>query len=165
MLYMRKKIRSEDGITLPELLSVFVIIGILGTVIISFLLSGLKAHTRIQLESDLRDEADIIMAELISDFYTLKASEIDTRNLPEPKTQNYYLKLTDGRILGFKDGKVHLKDRSTVSLTRNNIHLAKGTKIVEEDREKGLYHISLVLKTDFEDQRLKTESTIAIIKD
>ena len=162
---MNKRLKNEEGITLPELLAVFVIIGILGTVIISFLLSGLQAQSRIQLESELRDEADIIMGELISDFYTLKASEIVAHHLPEPKTKNYYLQLTNGRILGFKDGKVHLKDQSTVSLTRDNIYLGDGTKIVIEDRSKGLYHITLVLKTDIKDQELKTESTIAIIRD
>ena len=167
MLSMNKFFKSERGITLPELLAVFVVISVLGTVIMSFLISGFKAQTRIQLESELRDEADIIMTEVISDLYTLKASEIEAQHLPEENTENYYLQLRDGSIIGFYEGKIHLKDKQTVSLTTDKIRLDPSSKIILEDSEKGLYHISLTLTTGIDDnsQTLTTESKIAIIND
>jgi len=164
---MNKFIKNERGITLPELLAVFVIIGFLGTIIISFLISGFKAQARIQIESELRDEADIIMAELISDFYILKSSQIKNEHFPKDGTENYYIELTDGSKLGFYEGKVHLKNKQTVSLQSNKILLDPRSKIEIVEGDKGLYHITLVLVRNNEGvpQELKTESEIAIIKD
>lgn len=166
MLSMNKKLNNEHGITLPELLAVFVILAILGTVIMSVLLSGFKSQARIQIESELRDEADIIMAELISDFYTLKSSEIEAEYLPEADSDNYYIELTDGSKIGFYEGKIHLKDNQTVSLTTDNVRLDEKSKIVSVDEDKGLYHIYLTLTCTGEEdrQKLTTESEIAIIK-
>ena len=165
---MKNKFKTERGITLPELLAVFVILGFLGTIIISFLISGFKSQARIQIESELRDEADIIMAELISDFYTLKNSEIEKEHLPKEGTNDYYIELTDGSKLGFFEGKVHLKAGTTVSLTTNQVKLDNTeTKIEFADEQKGLYHITLTLVRagEGEKQKLTTESEIAIIKD
>lgn len=166
MLSMNKYFKNARGITLPELLAVFVILGILGTVIVSFLISGFHSQARIQVEAELRDEADIIMAELISDFYTLKSSEIQDEYLPEPGTNNYYIELTNGNKIGFYNGEVHLKNKQTVSLTTNNILLDNRSKIEVIDFEKGLYHISLTIVKAGADpkQELTTESEIAIIK-
>src|SRR5690625_2763352 len=133
MLSMNKFFKSERGITLPELLAVFVVISVLGTVIMSFLISGFKAQTRIQLESELRDEADIIMTEVISDFYTLKASEIEAQHLPEENTDNYYLQLRDGSIIGFYEGKIHLKNKKTDSIkTDKNRHDQNSKSMIED---------------------------------
>lgn len=168
MLSMKNNLKTERGITLPELLAVFVILGILGTVIMSFLISGFKSQARIQIESELRDEADIIMAELISDFYTLKSSEIEKEHLPEEGTNNYFIELTDGSKLGFIEGKVHLRTGNTVSLSTEKIMLDYSyTKIKVIDHDKGLYHITLTLVRagEGEKQELTTESEIAIIKD
>lgn len=165
MLSMNKRVKNERGITLPELLAVFVILGILGTVIMSVLLSGFKSQARIQIESELRDEADIIMAELISDLYTLKESEIAEEHLPEEGTTNYYIELTDGSKIGFYDGKVHLRDDQTVSLQSNKVLLDEGSKMIPVDKNKGLYHIYLTLTCSEKKIELTTESEIAIIKD
>lgn len=165
---MKINFNTERGITLPELLAVFVILGFLGTIIISFLISGFKSQARIQIESELRDEADIIMAELISDFYTLKNSEIEEEYLPKQGTDNYYVELTDGSKLGFIGGQVRLKAGHTVSLRTNKILLDNNrTKIEVVDEEKGLYHITLTLVKagEGEKQELTTESEIAIVKD
>ncbi len=164
---MNKKLTSERGITLPELLAVFVILGFLSIVIISFLINGFKQQARLQIEAELRDEADIIMAELISDIYTLKKSDLKEEHFPQSGTNNYYFELLDGEKVGFIDGEIQLKSGDSVSLTTNKIVLEKQSKIELIDEAKGLYRITLVLKKAGEGvgQTLTTESEVSIIMD
>lgn len=164
---MMGHLKNERGLTLVELLAVFVILGIVSSLAYSVLMNGFKAYDRIEIESKLRDEADIIMAELISELYTLKESEINNKRLPEGDSNNYYFELTDGNKVGFYEGKVLLKSKQTSSLQTGEIKLSEESKIVVKDAKKGLYKILLtvVYNDDDRKQTLMTESEISTIKD
>jgi len=158
---MKHRLKNEHGLSLVELLAVFVILGILSTIAYTVIFSGYKAYDRINVESDLRDEADIIMAELISDLYTLKESEIANT----PTSSQPFFELKNGKKIGFDGGKVLLKAKTTNSLHSGKIKLHDDSKIMEED--EGLFHIYLTLEWDNGDriQTLTTESVVSILKD
>lgn len=160
-------INNEKGITLPELLAVFVILAILGVIIIAILLNGFNYQTNVQIEAELRDEADIIMAQLLNDLYTLKDSEIAAEHFPASGSNDYYFELTDGSTIGFIGGTVYLRSGETVALTSNEIQLTNQTKIEEDEDIAGLYHITLALEKvgDGIKPRITTESEIRIIMD
>lgn len=64
--------------TLLELLATLVLVSIIGTLSYSILFQGYSNYQRIQAESELRDEADLIMSSLIKDLFSAKKSEIST---------------------------------------------------------------------------------------
>lgn len=77
---LNHKIRNENGITLVEVLATLVIMSIIGALAYTILFQGYSNYNRVKIEADLRDEADIIMANYISDFYTMKKTETKLSN-------------------------------------------------------------------------------------
>lgn len=160
-------INNERGMTLVEVLAVFVIGAIFIVIITQVLFFGIRAFDNTKIEADLRDEADIVMANLIRELYVLKTSEIKHQHLPEEGTNNYYLELTDGTNIGFIDGEVYVRGEM---LSRNNaISIAphgeaeEGTFI--QEIEEGYYGIQLRLMDRESEQSLRLQSEIAIIHD
>lgn len=155
---------NERGLTLVEVLAVFVITAIIGLVAYSVLFSGFRTYDRVKVEASLRDEADLIMSELISEMFVLKESEIDEKHFPESGTKNYYIQTVDGKKTGFIDNKLVIKDEVKTHVLHNNlIKLGNETKI--EEIEPGQYHIVISLVSMENSQTLTTESEIGIIKD
>lgn len=155
---------NERGLTLVEVLAVFVITAIIGLVAYSVLFSGFRTYDRVKVEASLRDEADLIMSELISEMFVLKESEIDEKHFPESGTKNYYIQTVDGKKTGFIDNKLVIKDEVKTHVLHNNlIKLGNETKI--EEIEPGQYHIVISLVSMENSQTLTTESEIGTIKD
>lgn len=155
---------NERGITLVEVLAVFVITSIIGLVAYSVLFSGFKTYDRVKIEASLRDEADLIMSELISEMFVLKESEIDKKYFPEPGTDHYYIETSDGKKTGFINKKLVINDEVKTNVLQNDlIKLGKDTKIVEMD--EGQYRIVISLVSTENGQTLTTESEIGTIKD
>jgi prepilin-type N-terminal cleavage/methylation domain-containing protein len=73
---MNKRLINEKGITLVELLATIVLISIIGALSYSLLSQGYSNYQRINAESELRDEADIIMSTLIKDLFSAKTNEV-----------------------------------------------------------------------------------------
>lgn len=73
---MNKRIGDEKGLTLIEVLAVIVISSIMLIFASSLIVQAMKNQERITSEAQLRDEADIMMAKLMKDIFTLKESEI-----------------------------------------------------------------------------------------
>lgn len=164
---MNRQLNNESGLTLVELLAVFVVLAIFSTIAYAVFIQGIKAYDRTKVEADLRDEADIIMAELITDMYTLKDSDILREYLPEENSNNYYFRLIDGTITGIYDGQVYIRDKKTSALQTGKIVLEESSKISVVSRKDGLYKIELTLSYVEKDrnQTITTESEIGIIKD
>lgn len=72
---LNHKFNNEKGITLVEVLATLVIMSIIGTLAYSILFQGYNNYNRVKVETELRDEADLIMANYISDFYVMKKTE------------------------------------------------------------------------------------------
>lgn len=73
-----KKLQNSNGITLVEILATIVILSIVSALAYSLLFQGYSNYQRIQAETELRDEADLIMASFIYELFTLKTTEIKT---------------------------------------------------------------------------------------
>lgn len=162
-MLLMKRLNNESGLTLVELLATLVITAMIGLVAYAVLYNGFKTYDRVKIETELRDEADIIMAELISHMFTLKTSEIEERHLQQNDEANYYFELTDKGKLGFYEGKLYLNGDSTKALQSDFIKLGEGTKITEVNDEQ--FHITLILQCVENNQTLTIESEIAIIND
>ncbi|HLS20582.1 MAG TPA: prepilin-type N-terminal cleavage/methylation domain-containing protein [Bacillota bacterium] len=154
---------DEAGLSLVELLAALTIASIIGVIAYSILFGGFKTYDRVKIEAELRDEADIIMAELISDLFTVKSSKIVERYFPENGTDNYYLTLTDGEIVGFYNNKIYVTTGPLNVLQNKSIKLGPDSKITEVAH--GQFHIYLSLIHSESGQQLMTESEIAIIHD
>lgn len=160
---------DERGLTLVEVLATFVIMAIVGFVAYSVLYSGFRTYDRVKIEAGLRDEADLIMSELVSEMFVIKESEIAQKRLPEPgsQNQNYYIEKKDGKRTGFIDGKLWIDgDVKTNVLNSGLIEIEPNqTKIEEIGADSGQYKIVLTLKSSEDKQTLTTESVISTIND
>lgn len=164
--------KNERGITLVEVLAAIVIAAIIGTIAYSIILGGLKYYERVTIEAELRDEADLIVAELIQSLYVLKLSEIEKTHFDDKQS---YLELSDGNKLGFFDNKVFTVDKiknddgelsfvsQEVRMTSGRITLAEGTKM--EEKGIGHYEVTLVLKELENEQKLHVTSEVGVIDD
>lgn len=156
-----KVLKNERGLSLVELLAALAITVVIGLIAYGILFNGFKTYERVRIEADLRDEADLIMAELLSDLFVLKTSEtVQPSSIP---SSIKYIKLTDGGKLGFDDGRVHLKDGSEYTIQNDSIKINDDTQIIV--KEQGQYEIILSLEWTETNQTLTTTSEIGIITD
>lgn len=156
-------LKNEKGLSLVELLATIVITVMIGMIGYAILFNGYKTYERVKVEAHLRDEADLIMAELINDLFTLKVSEIVKTYLPQSNSTNYFIQLKEGKKVGFIDGKILRKDGSQYIIHNESIKLSDQSKIVEI--EQGQYRIFLTLEWTKSNQTLTTESEIGIVLD
>lgn len=70
------KIFDEKGITLIELLATFMILMIVLPVIYGVFSSGLKLYNKIQIEGQLRDDADYAITMIMNTFYSFPFDEV-----------------------------------------------------------------------------------------
>lgn len=104
---LNRKIKSESGVTLVEVLATLVIMSIIGTLAYSLLFQGYDNYNRVKIETELRDEADIIMANYISDFYVMKKTETKLSNTCVNGFVNSSVTVTKGALAPYKTGIVN----------------------------------------------------------
>lgn len=150
---------NERGLTLVEVLAVVVISAIIGTIAYAVLFSGMQTNERVKVESQLRDEADLIMTWLIQDFYTLKQSDLKEKHLPKINTNDYYLETNSGKLIGFINGKAFNNDGEI----KLNDQVKLDGSMIEEVAD-GQFKIILVLKEEKTGQKLELTSEIGIIR-
>lgn len=160
--------QNERGLTLVEVLAVFVIGSIISVIGIQILMAGFKSYEHVTAQTELRDEADYIMSKLINELYTVKTSEIKKKHLNSSDDYEYYLEFDD-KVVGFKDGNVLTKDGNLL-LPNHNIQVVfkqtdsdEGTMIKEISDNQ--FEIILVLEKKDTDHQLKLVSEIGIIDD
>jgi prepilin-type N-terminal cleavage/methylation domain-containing protein len=73
---MLSKLLNQKGLTLVESLLSLFLFSIIGTVVYFVLLSGLKTENKISTEGLLRDEADLVMSQIIDTLYAAPASKV-----------------------------------------------------------------------------------------
>ncbi|WP_077706092.1 PulJ/GspJ family protein [Virgibacillus dokdonensis] len=149
--------KNERGMTLVEVLAVFVIGAIVSVIAVQILMSGYHAYERAKTNAELRDEADLMMAYLIDELYTLKASEV--KAFPNDNNLYFVLQNTEEKI-GIVNGKVVIKQkRLPLSSTDITVRPTSTLYKVNED----LFHITLILEKN--GYALQLESEIGIIND
>ncbi|MGX6442938.1 PulJ/GspJ family protein [Neobacillus sp. K501] len=154
--------KSNKGITLIELLASLALVTVIGIAVYSVLFGGLKTFNKIMDENELRDEGDVIMAYLINDFYTLKASDIQKIKLPEEGTNDYYIIKTNGTRSGIIGSEIILNDRQ-ITLNNDNVILTNGSTITQKSPTS--LEITLVLRHERSNKELKLTSTLSIVND
>lgn len=77
---MKKLANNENGLTLVELLATLVLMSIVGALAYSLLSQGYSNYQRVNAESEMRDEADIVMSTLIKDLFSAKSNEVQLAN-------------------------------------------------------------------------------------
>lgn len=159
---------NQRGLTLVELLAAIVIFSIIAIFATSILLNSIKTYAKINSDAILRDEADIIMANLIKSIYTSKDSEITF--IEDISNNNYYLKQnppSPALVTGFKDSKVWIKGEI---LTLNNSQLQviweeSNITIFEGANRDRSYHITLTLVNKSKNVKKTFRSEVRSIND
>lgn len=181
---MLKKLQNDKGITLVELLATLVIISIIGALSYSILFHGYSNYQRIQAETQLRDEADLIMSSFIKDMFVLKGNEIISLetsctnglstsliNVQRVNPDNPE-EVVEGYQTGFKDGKVIVKDQP-VEFYNNTVILQKEIcgethfNLITEEKENKEYKINFTLQTmkGKNPHTMEFENTVQVIND
>lgn len=161
---MNKKLLNEQGLTLVELLVVSVLFAIISIFVGSLIINSSDTTKKIQIETQFRDEADLIMSNLIRTMYETKKSNIISL---ENNPGNSYINVTNDptkcqrdengilptdcdntlEIIGFitEEGetKLHLKNEDYV-LSNENIRILPNSRIIENS--DGTYEITLILQ-------------------
>lgn len=101
---LNRKIINEAGITLVEVLATLVIMSIIGALAYTILFQGYSNYNRVKIEAELRDEADLIMANYISDFYVMKKTETKLSNACVNGFVNSSVTVTKGTTTPYKTG-------------------------------------------------------------
>jgi prepilin-type N-terminal cleavage/methylation domain-containing protein len=73
---MQKKLWNENGLTLIESLLSLFIFCIIGSIVYIVMVSGINTEKKIYTETLLRDEADIVMSQIIDVLYSAPASKV-----------------------------------------------------------------------------------------
>lgn len=157
-----KIICSNKGVTLVELLATLVILSLIGTIIYSVLFNGIKSYEKTVAETELRDEADHILANLIDVFFTMKVSDLKLDKLPNEENKLSYITKRDDKVIGFKDNKIFINNEE-LKLLNTNIKLSEQSKITSIGNSQFL--ITLVLETKDAKQKLELTSILNIIDD
>lgn len=167
MLYLSKKL-NEKGLTLVELLAVIVLTAITSILLFSVMTKALENTKIISQETQLRDEADIIISKFIKTLYSTRQDHI-IRNITDENGS--YLEVTNdlsqcgrdefGNLInergcsntlqpiGFKkrDSKViiHLLNEK-YEVVNNGIEILPNSKIKGNPTITYIYEIELNLK-------------------
>lgn len=167
MLYLSKKL-NEKGLTLVELLAAIVLTAITSILLFSVMTKALENTKIISQETQLRDEADIIISKFIKTLYSIRQDHI-IRNITDENGS--YLEVTNdlsqcGRDesgtlinetgcsntlepIGFKkiDGKViiYLLNEK-YEVVNNGIEILSNSKIKGAPSITSIYEIELNLR-------------------
>ncbi len=98
---MLNKLRNQKGLTLIESLLSLVLFSIIGTVIYFVLLSGLNTEKKIYNETLIRDEADLVMSQIIDVLYTAPVSKVKDDSTGTQSLLVYEINNTTSKTVGF----------------------------------------------------------------
>jgi len=179
MFQLNKILNNNKGITLLEVLATLVITSIIGIITINVFMKGSESARNINIDSQLRDEADLIMSKFIKTIYTTNQNTIVHRNF---EGNNSYIEVTSDLTKCSKDeegkwkidtvceatlkkiGFITANDKTTVSfkneeynLQNQNIQILPESKILGDPSTASSYEILLVLeeKTKYGNKTIK----------
>lgn len=174
-----KLLKKNNGVTLVELLATLVIVSIVGTLSYSVLSQGYSNYQRIQVETELRDEADLIMASMIKNLFVLKESEITLSNECTPESNNSLLLVSrtetsssESYKTGFENGKVFVKDQE-IKFYNDNVEVLQtdcseiSPTIIKNNAETAEYTVIFTLQTmkGNTPHTMQFENTVKVIDD
>ncbi|WNB92726.1 prepilin-type N-terminal cleavage/methylation domain-containing protein [Bacillus sp. NEB1478] len=98
---MRIKILNERGLTLIESLLSLVLFSIIGTVVYFVLINGLNTEKKIYSETLIRDEADLVMSQIINELYTASVSKVTDISTTTQNLLSYQGAVNNVTTVGF----------------------------------------------------------------
>ncbi|MGA4718550.1 prepilin-type N-terminal cleavage/methylation domain-containing protein [Fictibacillus nanhaiensis] len=98
---MLNNLRNQKGLTLVESLLSLVLFSIIGTVIYFVLLSGLNTEKKIYNETLIRDEADLVMSQIIDSLYTAPISKVKDASTGSQSLLVYEINKNTSKTVGF----------------------------------------------------------------
>lgn len=177
-----ERLVNNQGVTLVELLATIIIVSIVAALTYTILFQGYSNYQRVTVEAELRDEADLIMASLVKDIFTLKKSEVQLVQSCANGMANSYLNVTKTNPVtgvkatpyktGLDSGKVIAKG-SQVQTSSDNIELLStactptSPKFISQSANGAEYTITFSLKTKNSKKQLQIDftNTVTIIDD
>ena len=164
-------LKDERGVSLLELIAAMAISSIIVIAGYGLLMSGMKTAERVKAESILRDEADLIVGNIIESFYLTKASTVQ-EDIDD--TNNKQLVLKDKKIIGFDRANPHLYysiadgEQKKNQIINQQVEIDSSTKITKitqksDKRNDFRYEIDLTLTMG--DHTLNSKSAISLIND
>lgn len=162
---MTKILRNKNGLTLIELLAAVTLTSLIFIFAGSFLIKGINHYNEISNEIALRDEADIIMSNLVRTLYTTKETNITSIKFPNNNTTNYYFEIktpNGSKKTGFINNKLVIQD-SIYQISNSAIVLSKDSTIIKN--EQGIYTVKLKLNIPSKGKQMIFENEIRTIND
>ncbi|ANU25652.1 PulJ/GspJ family protein [Planococcus versutus] len=165
--------KNDHGVTLVELMATLVIVSIIGILSYTVLFQGYSNYQRIQVETQLRDEADLIMASMIKDLFILKDGQIEVENFCTNNKKTSLLNvMKSGKFVktGF-EGENVLVNGNVINFYNQNVKIIptdcssnSPTSITKNDTEAE-YTIVFTLKLNKgnKEHRMKFENTVQVI--
>lgn len=158
---------NQKGLTIVELLAAIVIISFVSIFATSILMNSLKTYANINSDTFLRDEADLIMANLIKELYTSKDSEINF--IEDVTNNNYYITPKDSTTpkTGFKDNQI-LINGNVLPVNDSQINIIwadTNIELFEGANRNQSYNITLTLKTKNKNNKKTFKSEVRTIND
>lgn len=173
---------NENGLTLIELLATLVLLSIVSVLSYSIIFQGFNNFQRTKIETELRDEADLIMTNLVRDLFVLKASETTLNNSCSNGLNTSHINIikkdplnasnTTTYKTGFENSKIIVKGQQ-VKFYEENIELlpptcspSSPTSITKTEKGTG-YIIKFTLKSKNSKKKLELQfvNTIQVIDD
>lgn len=111
-----RKVKSERGITLIELLLTLAITSIALTAIYSVFITGIKAYQKIGIEGGLRDEADYVVTMILNEMYNSETDYIV--DCSSPTGANNCIQLIDNKEIGVNQAAKGVVEELESSLTK-----------------------------------------------
>lgn len=171
---------NQRGITLVELIATLAIVGMVGTLAYAVLFQGYANYERVQAETKLRDEADLIMANFVRELFVLKSDELEevpscmngapgscVRVTKRDSRDSYFIGFQHGsastdvaiarneEIRFYNDDVILVPNRPADSIINNSISTEDGIR----------YTVKFVLSTEYrgEDRQMEFVNTINVI--
>ena len=182
MKKLSSRLANNQGVTLVELLATIIIVSIVATLTYTILFQGYSNYQRVKVEAELRDEADLIMASLIKDMFTLKKSEVQLVQSCTNGASNSYLNVTKTHLVtgvkaapyktGLDGGQVSVKG-AQIQTFSDNVELiptactASSPKFISQSVNGAEYIITFSLRTKNSKKQLRSDftNTVTIIDD
>ncbi|MDR7073146.1 prepilin-type N-terminal cleavage/methylation domain-containing protein [Fictibacillus barbaricus] len=146
---MQNKILNEKGLTLIESLLSLVLFSIIGTAVYFVLMNGLNTEKKIYTETLIRDEADLVMSQIINELYTAPVSKVTDISTTSQNLLSYKKTTNSTTTVGFiganpvVNGKSISSDgfdftNSTISKDGNSVDIILNVKSNKNKNAKPL---------------------------
>ena len=138
---MKKFIKPERGVTLVELMVTIALISLFGTIMYSVFLTGVKLYQKIEVEGQLRDDADYIATAILNEMYNNSPKSVTTfKDSTTGKEGIVLVRANEKKVDGYlveddnlpeKTIKIYFDENQFV--IENNIGKTQEIKIVQID--------------------------------